>query len=435
MDFRQIATKEASALVASVADRLSALATAEIERQTQRVQKDSETALAALRKEAESALAAARKDADDLTASLKRAGDRIAALESALEESEQGRERGTADLAAATAELTQVRMAVESARKEKNEALAEAAARLQALEQSLNESEALRIEQSRMAREQLANAARVPLDRLRAAFARFNASTTLHQTLHVMVEALATEFARVALFEVAGNKLQGTHHAGFEDAKDVSKLAMPLSVDSVLTEAVRTRRVHGLTAPELAQGGRTLFGGSPTFALAVPIEVRGEVIGVIYADDSDQAPAEAATSDRRVKFTEILLWHAVPLLTRLAVEQAEEEELGEFRKYAAGLLRDLESVYTAEAGVGYAERDLRLRLRHNLDYARRMYAQSIDPEDQVAAGILDHEISTYVSEKRDTPFGSDLAEVAGLDVPAPAVSSNQHSRKSASRQS
>jgi hypothetical protein len=433
MDFRQIASKEASALVASVADRLSALATAEIERQTQRVQKDADTALAATRKEAESALAGARKETDDLSASLKRASDRIAALESALEESEQGRERGTADLAAASAELAQVRLAVESARKEKNDAAAEAAARLQALEQSLTESEALRLEQSRTAREQLVNAARLPLDRLRAAFARFNSATTVQAILHVMVDALATEFARVALFEVAGNKLQGTHHAGFEDAKDVSKLAMPLSVDSVLTEAVRSRRVHGLTAAELAQGSRTLFGGSPTFALAVPVEVRGEVIGVVYADDSDQAPAEGATTDRRVKFTEILLWHAVPLLTRLAVEQAEQEELGEFRKYAAGLLRDLESVYTAEAGVGYAERDLRLRLRHNLDYARRMYAQSIDPEDQVAAGILDHEIAAFVADKGETPFGSDLAEVAGLDVPAPAVSPKESEPRNARR--
>jgi len=180
----------------------------------------------------------------------------------------------------------------------------------------------------------------------------------------------------------------------------------------MLTDAVRSKRVRGLTGQEL-EASRKMFGGAPSFAIAVPIEVRGAVIAVIYADDSDHAQAEGA-SDRRVKFTEILLWHAVPLMARLA---AEEEELAEYRKYAVGLLRDLESVYTTESGSGYAERELRVRLRHNLDYARLMYAQSIEAEDRSAAGLLDQEIAALVDARRDTAFGRDLAEVAGLDVP------------------
>jgi len=342
MDFRQIATKEASALVASVADRLAALATSEIDKQTDRVRKDADAALTAAHAEADAALAAARRDAeaavaavkkdlaaeaarrDEIAAALKRAGDQIASLQATLEESDRARNRGVADLAATADELADARRSLEAAQQEAAARLAETSARIQMLEQEVAESEALRTEQSRIAREQLANAARVPLDRLRAAFARFSSATTVQETLAVMMDALATEFSRVALFEVSGNKLEGTRHAGFDDAKDVSKLVVPLSVDSVLTEAVRSRRVHGLTGAELAQGSRTLFGGSPTFALAVPIEVRGAVIAVVYADDSSQASAEGATSDRRVKFTEILLWHAVPLMARLAAEAEEE---------------------------------------------------------------------------------------------------------------
>ena len=99
----------------------------------------------------------------------------------------------------------------------------------------------------------------------------------------------------------------------------MSKLAVPLNVDSMLTDAVRSRRVRGLTGHEL-DASRSMFGGTPSFALAVPIEVRGTVIAVIYADDSDHTQAEGA-SDRRVKFTEVLLWHAVPLMARLAAKK------------------------------------------------------------------------------------------------------------------
>lgn len=443
MDFRQIATKEASALVASVADRLASLAAAELERHTQRLQKDIDAAVAA-RSQAESALAAAREELagatarrEELATALERARERMTAMEAALEESERARERAVVNASAAAAETSELRRTIEALRKEQAEALAESAAQLadstarfQALEQSLAESEALRVEQARVAREQLALAVRLPLDRLRAAFARFNTVTSVQATLEVLVDALATEFGRVALFHVAGNKLQGTRQSGFDAATDVSKLVVPLGMESVLTDAVRTRRVCGLTGGELEKGSRSLFGGAPSFALAVPIEVRGNVVAVIYADDSDQAPTEGSTSDRRVKFTEVLLWHAVPLMNRLA---ADEEELAEFRKYAVGLLRDLESVYTTESTSGYAERELRVRLRHNLDYARRMYAQSIEPDDRAAAALLDEAIAALVAERYDTPFGRDLAEVAGIEMPTGATAPAAPGKQPAAR--
>ena len=170
-----------------MADRLAGLAGAEIERHTQHIQK-----------EADAALAAAEAKRDELARALELARDRVASLEAALDESERGRQQGVAEIATAAAAGDDLRRTLEAARQEHKRALAESAAlladgaaRFQSLEESLAESEALRTEQARVAREQLAIAARLPLDRLRAAFARLNTVTSVPSALEIMVDALA----------------------------------------------------------------------------------------------------------------------------------------------------------------------------------------------------------------------------------------------------
>ena len=92
--------------------------------------------------------------------------------------------------------------------------------------------------------------------------------------------------------------------------------------------------MQGLTASELTDGNRKLFGGSPSFVLILPVPVTNEIHAVIYADNSDQPKAEVAATKRGVHVAEILLWHAIPLIGRLA---AEEQALGELREYSTQL--------------------------------------------------------------------------------------------------
>ncbi len=156
----------------------------------------------------------------------------------------------------------------------------------------------------------------------------------------MLVDALASEFSRVALFHVNGNRLEGRRQTGFDFGSDISKVAVPLTKGSALAEAVRSGRVQGLTANELTDGNRKLFGGSPSFVLILPVPVANEIHAVIYADNSDQPKAEVSATKRGVHFAEILLWHAIPLIGRLA---AEEQALGELREVldaAAGRSRE-----------------------------------------------------------------------------------------------
>ena len=64
----------------------------------------------------------------------------------------------------------------------------------------------------------------------------------------MLVDALASEFSRVALFHVNGNRLEGRRQTGFDFGSDISKVAVPLTKGSALAEAVRSGRVQGLTA-------------------------------------------------------------------------------------------------------------------------------------------------------------------------------------------
>jgi hypothetical protein len=281
------------------------------------------------------------------------------------------------------------------------------------LEHAIAEAEAAGVEQARVMRGQMVKAALQPLDHLRSAFQRLTSVTSLEDVLGVLIDALATEFSRVALFDVNGNHLEGRRHSGFDSAADISKVSVPLTVDSPLTKAVRDGRVHGLTARELTDTTRALFGGSPTFVLVLPVAVRGQVTAVLYADDSDQAQSELVTPAGRVKFAEVLLWHAVPLLTKLSLEW---EALAEFREYAESLVNDLESVYNADAAK-QKPAELRDRLQHNLEYARTRFAERVEGEGPAAARLLDDQLVAAIKAKAATPFARDIAALTGAGAP------------------
>src|SRR5262249_12143168 len=151
-------------------------------------------------------------------------------------------------------------------------------------------------------------------------------------------------FARVAFFAVNGNRLEGRHYVGADGNRELSKLAIPLTMASPLTDAVRDGRTVSLTAKDLDDATSKLFGGEPTFVLMLAIAVRGTVTSIVYADDAGRS-LDVPASQRGTKIAQILVWHAVPLLTKFAIE---DESLADVRDYAASLVAGLESVYTGD---------------------------------------------------------------------------------------
>jgi chemotaxis protein histidine kinase CheA len=277
--------------------------------------------------------------------------------------------------------------------------------------EQLQDAEAALAEQKRTAKSQpqKGGGAAMPLDQLRGAFQQLTGASSVSDVLTVLVDALAAEFSRVALFHVSGNRLEGRRQTGFDFGSDISKVAVPLTKGSALAEAVRSGRVQGLTANELTDGNRKLFGGAPSFVLILPVPVGNEIHAVIYADNSDQPKAEVATTKRSVHFAEILLWHAIPLIGRLA---AEEQSLGELREYSAQLLGDLENVYNGDVSGGHKGEKLQRRLQHNVEYARNMFGQRAQDEGLDGVELFDVQLARLITAKQGVPFGKDLAAAA-----------------------
>lgn len=201
-----------------------------------------------------------------------------------------------------------------------------------------------------------------------------------------LVELLATELPRVALFRVKGNHLEGEHVAGLADGMHVKKLVIPLTLDSLLARAVSHGVLERADGEQLADV-RSPFGDAPAAALATPIVFRDETLAVLYAD-SGTAITEAQTS-----YASLLVRHATVAMAKLTQELKTVKEL---REYAAMLLQEAEQMFLADVEAGSPEQDCIRRLQDALDCGRQLYAQRAALEGTFAADIFEDQIASAV---------------------------------------
>ena len=165
-------------------------------------------------------------------------------------------------------------------------------------------------------RDQLVRFALAAMEHLQHVFATLDDGGSVADVLAMMVEELAQEFPRVALFHVSGDHLEGVRQVGFAPPGDVCKLAMPLSVDSLLRKAVTTGRPETVAA-EQAHDDQTPFGGTSRCAVALPIVIAGEAFALIYADDAGQPQSDlTAMTELASASRHSMLRHALPVLTQ-----------------------------------------------------------------------------------------------------------------------
>jgi hypothetical protein len=246
------------------------------------------------------------------------------------------------------------------------------------------------------------------LDGLLGAFDALSAATTIGDVLATLGEQLAAEFPRVALFRVKGNRLEGTHQIGFDLNNDIGKVIVPLAMDSLLTRAVTSGHTERLSGQAIDTSGLP-FGGSPTFALAMPIVVDTESIAIVYADDFAEPRQESRNDDDvNAKFAEALRQHTVALLMRLTTEL---KAMAELRAYAGSLLTEIEQMYQSDVAAGKQGEELQKRLHANLDYARSIYSNRAQFESPSAGALLDAQVSAMAEAHRASAFGHDLAVV------------------------
>jgi hypothetical protein len=179
-------------------------------------------------------------------------------------------------------------------------------------------------------------------------------------------------------------------------------------MDSLLTRAVTSGRMERLSGDAIDTSGLP-FGGSPTFALAMPVVVDAESIAIVYADDFSEPRQESRNDeDVNAKFAEALRQHTIALLMRLTTEL---KAMAELRAYAASLLSEIEQMYQSDVAAGKQGEELQKRLHANLDYARSIYSNRAQFESPSAGALLDAQVAGMAEAHGDNAFGRDLALV------------------------
>jgi hypothetical protein len=402
---------------------------------------------------AQKALEASQKELEASQKELSEAQSSNKRLDAAHAEAVAAREKEAAARATLEADLQGIRGQLDSARKETKRAAAEAEAAVaerrkaevalsaansqaQAAEAKLSavttlfKTSAARVQALEREQEQQAAAMRelegrthapadmdgeLPhaagagvLDGLLGAFDALSAATTIGDVLATLGEQLAAEFPRVALFRVKGNRLEGTHQIGFDLTNDIGKVIIPLAMDSLLTRAVTSGHTERLSGDAIDASGLP-FGGSPTFALAMPIIVDAESIALVYADDFAEPRQESRNDeDVNAKFAEALRQHTVALLMRLTTEL---KAMAELRAYAGSLLSEIEQMYVSDVAAGKQGEELQKRLHANLDYARSIFSNRAQFESPSAGALLDAQVGAMADTHKDSAFGRDLAIV------------------------
>lgn len=244
------------------------------------------------------------------------------------------------------------------------------------------------------------------------AFQHLGEAPTIQDVLTGLVKQLGTQFSRVAVFRVKGNRLEGEHQSGFDSPKDITNVAIPMSIDSLLTRAAASGEIERLAGAELADSSRAPFGGNPSCAVALPIVVQDETLAIVYADDSGRAPSERAAGgiESRTAFAELLRRHTVALLMRLTTEL---KALAELREYATTLLNEVEHMFVSDVEAGRKDGELRNRLKDNVECARRIYAQRVVVEGPAAAPLLEERLAALIEAQHGTAFGKELSAVVG----------------------
>jgi hypothetical protein len=372
---------------------------------------------------AETLLHALEEQRHTMAAEAQVAGARLVWLEGAYAESERVHQELEARLEAGAKTEAALRTEAAEAERQMRDARAELESAAQgrseaerAREQTSTDTKTWRAEQAASVRQHAVTFLSRSLDRLRACSDALADASTAAELYAALVTVFASEFSRVALFSVKRNRLEGIRQVGFEKQPDMSQLLIPRTVDSLLTRAAVSGHIETLAGGDLDDASGSPFGGASGSVWAIPIEVDGAAVAVIYADDSDQAHKEFGNLELRTKFADLLSRHASSALARLP---AAAEESVDLREYASRLVGELESMYAADVSMGRKKDDLRSRLRDNLDCARRMFAERIASESSQVGTLLDDQLAA--AAKTGTDFAKELGKLLkGSDNPAAA---------------
>jgi hypothetical protein len=227
---------------------------------------------------------------------------------------------------------------------------------------------------------------------------------------------------RAAVLLVKGEHLRGWRLAGFPDAGPAKNIELDFEAAGLAGAVVRT----GVTVsrPTVGPGDEqgTRQPALPPFAqtagtrhaMALPLTVGGQVVAVLYADAPRMDTPSAAS--RWPAVLEILARHTSRALEAMTVQQAAGLSLPRpvarpshgalpgpvehgggadedaARRYARLLVSEIRMYHEPVVDAGRRSRDLRTRLRGEIDRARRLYEARVPPAVREKSDYFEQEL-------------------------------------------
>jgi hypothetical protein len=257
------------------------------------------------------------------------------------------------------------------------------------------------------------------VERVAGVIRRLDQGQQLTEILNALAEGASAEAPRVALLTVQGDRIRSYRLVGFG--------ANPAAVDLERGQAgvvARALDQGDIAFAEPAAPGHPIPAGPGFTALppdrsgiAIPIQVGGSAVAVLYADDvSEDAQAKPAAWPEAI---EIMTRHAALCLENLtAVRTAQalggsarpaddpgahaapgsgaspagEDEEGGARRYARLLVSEIKLYNEAAVRVGRQKGDLLERLRAEIDRARRLYDERVPAAVRGMHAFFDEEL-------------------------------------------
>ena len=261
------------------------------------------------------------------------------------------------------------------------------------------------------------------VERLVASVRRLDAASSLRETLEVLVQSASLETPRVAVLLIEGTTVRTFAQRGFTDVPEAGPLAQGGVVEACarLGQPASTADPAGLKAPGFAALAPDRAG------FAAPLRVGQRTVAVLYADDAGAGAPEAPAAWPEA--LELLARHASVHLENLTavraiapvpqVEQAarvgtvaqvaddRQSQAGgadddAARRYAKLLVSEIKLYNESTVREGREHRDLRRRLRDEIEHAERTYLDRIP--DTVAARR-----AYFEAELVETLAGGDVA--------------------------
>jgi hypothetical protein len=229
------------------------------------------------------------------------------------------------------------------------------------------------------------------LARVPHALREIDAATSLSGTLETLLRHAAGIAGRAALFLINGDRLKSWKTIEIPEI-DVQTVESSINGRDLLARAIQSGQAapasEDLAAPPFAR----LAAGRP--AVAVPLMIHGRPVAVLYADGGAAEPAAGWIEGVDLVTRHVSVTAALRAATRtldvlrgdapdpsLPVDAPPGNGNGEesARRYARLLVSEIKLYNEAAVRAGRQQRDLRQRLRSEIDRALRLYEERVPP--------------------------------------------------------